>query len=276
MDGDPHRKENTLLAALSRRGKVAVAFSGGTDSTYLLAAALDALGPGRVLALVADTPLQRSGEAGEALALARSLGAEARVEALDPLLLPDVAENGRDRCYHCKRALLTRFLEVAGEADLLEGSNADDLACHRPGKRALEELGVASPLAEAGLGKEEIRELSRRRGLPTADRPSSPCLATRFPYGADITVEALRRVEAGERVLAEAGLSPHRLRDHGDTARLELPPALFPRLLSDGVRERVTERLRALGWRQVVLDLRGLRSGSFDEGPLPPPRGTVL
>jgi pyridinium-3,5-biscarboxylic acid mononucleotide sulfurtransferase len=260
-------KRGTLREILGGMPRVAVAFSGGVDSSVLLACAVADLGAARVAALTADTPLLPAGEAREAAACARALGVEAGLVPCDPLALPQVGGNHRDRCYHCKRMLFSLMREKAGGAVLVEGSHADDLHEHRPGRRALDELGVRSPLAEAGLGKEEIRALARGMGLAVADRPSAPCLATRFPYGAAITAGELRRVEEGERVLREAGFTCFRLRHHGAVARIELSAAEAPLMFDGPRRARVASALRALGWEFVALDLDALRPGSFDRPP---------
>ncbi len=261
-------KRAELRSILQGFPRVLVACSGGTDSAFLLACAVADLGHRRVRAVTAATPLLRRGEAEEAGALARSMGVRTSVVSCDPLALPEVEGNAPDRCYHCKKALFSRFARRAGQdkAVLLEGSHADDLSPRRPGARALRELGVRSPLAEAGLGKEEIRVLSREMGLPTADLPSSPCLATRFPYGVRLTAECIRRVEEGERLLAGEGLRVFRLRHHGESVRIETDPGEWLLLLEPERRTRVVKALRDLGWRRVTLDLEGFRSGSFDEG----------
>jgi uncharacterized protein len=245
----------------------AVAFSGGVDSTLLLAEALDVLGKENVLAVTLTGSLFPPEEVHETNALAERLGADHAVLAQHPLEVPGLADNPPDRCYVCKRALFRSVLALAEErglAEVLDGSNADDAKAHRPGKRALKELGVVSPLMEAGLRKADVRALSRRLDLPTADRPSSPCLATRFPYGQPITEAALERVAAAERRLHHLGYDVCSVRDHGDVARIEVPPEQVKRIVSRHHGQIVAD-LKALGYAYVTVDLEGYRSGAMDE-----------
>jgi uncharacterized protein len=199
-----------------------------------------------------------------AVRTARALGLRHRVERAPWLGIPGVADNPVDRCYRCKRhlfGLLRRLADQEG-AVVLEGSNADDLGDYRPGMQAVRELKVASPLLELGFHKAEIRELSRELGLPSAERPSMACLASRFPYGAPITEAALRQVDAAEEALRELGLPVVRVRHHGDTARVEVAPNDLPAAFS--LRESVAARLRTLGYTHVALDLDGYRTGSMN------------
>jgi uncharacterized protein len=254
-----------ILAGL---GSVAVAYSGGTDSTYLLAACLDVLGTDRVLALTADSPLTSRTELAEARALAVHLGALHRVLPSDDLANPAITANPPDRCYHCKFARFKRLLDVArseGFNHLVHGENADDATDYRPGSRAAGELGVRAPLREAGLTKDEVRLLSRARGLPTWDKPSNSCLASRFPYGVHLTAEGLARVEAAEEALRrDWDLRQLRVRDHYPVARLEVPPEEIVRLAQPENRAAAVATLRSLGYRYVALDLAGYRMGSFN------------
>jgi len=269
-------KQQRLHEIITALDSVAVAYSGGVDSSYLLAVCIDVLGPERVLALTADSPLMPRAELERAKDLARSLGAQHRLVPIDELAIPEVAGNPPRRCYHCKRARFValaqvanaeRHLREAGGARLLHGENADDQGDRRPGAVAARELGVRAPLAEAGLTKTEIRELSRRRGLPTWNQPAAACLATRFPYGTPLTREGLERVERGEDLLREVlGAIQVRLRDHYPMARIEVPPGEMVRLITPEFRTEIAQALRALGYRYVTLDLDGYRMGSMDEG----------
>ena len=262
-------KEEAVLAFLRAQERVAVALSGGTDSTYLLALAVEALGPQRVVALTAHSEFEPPEEVEEARALAEGLGAPHQVVRLSLLTRGPVAQNPPDRCYFCKREVLTAFREVLPQGDawtLVYGANASDLGDYRPGERAARELGVRAPLQEAGLTKEEIRALARARNLPNWDRPSAACLASRFPYGTRLTPERLEQVAAAERYLrTELGLRRFRVRAHGDIARLELPREDWPLVLDEARLPALVEHLRALGFIYITLDLTGLRSGSMND-----------
>jgi len=263
------RKASRLREIIGELGSVAVAFSGGTDSTYLLAVCLDVLGQDRVLALTSDSPLMPRAEMEEARALAAQLGAHHLVLPSDDLANPSIAANQPDRCYHCKFDRFTALWQVTrseGLSCLLHGENADDTADYRPGSQAARELGVRAPLREAGLTKAEIRRLSRQRGLPNWNRPANSCLASRFPYGTALSRQALSRVEAAEQLLRrELGLSQLRVRDHFPIARLEVPPGEIARLARPENRAAVVKGLRALGYRYITLDLEGYRLGRLNE-----------
>jgi uncharacterized protein len=251
--------------------RVAVAFSGGVDSSFLLSACVDALGAERVLAITADSPLLPRAELRTAREVAQLLGVQHRVVAFDDLAIPEVVANPPRRCYYCKRARFEALLALAREmpgTQLLHGENADDPLDYRPGSQAAQELGVRAPLAEAGLTKAEIRQLSRHRGLPTWNHPAAACLATRFPYNTPLTREALERVEAAEEVLHEllGAWQQLRLRDHHPIARIEVPTNAIARVIEPGVRRVLVERLHKLGYRYVTLDLDGYRMGSLNEG----------
>lgn len=259
-------RRKRLEEILRGTGPCLVAFSGGVDSTFLLWVARSVLGDG-LLAVTVDSPLVPRRELREAQEIARTFGVRHRVETL-PLSSP-VAANPPERCYHCKRMIMERLLGIArseGGLAVVEGSTVDDLSQYRPGRAALAELGIGSPLLESGLTKSEIRTLSREGGLPTGEKPSAPCLATRVPYGVPLSPEILGRIETAEESLRGLGFRILRVRHHGDLARLELDDEGFSRA-SGSLRHRVAECLKRAGYRQVTLDLEGYRSGCFDPRP---------
>ncbi|MBN1885027.1 MAG: ATP-dependent sacrificial sulfur transferase LarE [Candidatus Krumholzibacteriota bacterium] len=259
-----------LRGILGDCGRAAVAFSGGVDSTLLLAESRDALGADGVVAVTASAPFVPAGELEEARRIARLVGAEhVTVDAGSLMDDPGFTANPADRCYGCKKAILTKIVEAAAARGcdcVLEASNADDRGDYRPGARAVRELGVGSPLQAAGLTKAEIRELLRVRGLPNWDRPASPCLASRIPYGEEITAGKLRQVEEAETLLREAGFPVCRVRHHGPVARIEVPRDEIPRLLEPDTGDRLAAGLRLIGFIYVSVDLAGFRSGSLNEG----------
>jgi uncharacterized protein len=258
-----------LFEIISNLESVAVAYSGGTDSSYLLATCLDVLGTDKVLALTADSPLTPRAELADARAQATQLGARHIVLPSADLDHEGIVSNPPDRCYHCKFTRFDTLLKIArdkGLAHLVHGENADDASDYRPGSRAAEELGVRAPLREAGLTKADVRALSRKRGLPTWDRPPNACLASRFPYGTRLTSEGLARVEAAEETVRRLwGLSQLRVRDHFPVARLEVPADEISRLAQSEARTLVVEELRSLGYHYVSLDLSGYRMGSLND-----------
>ena len=248
-------------------GGAVVAFSSGVDSTFLLRVAHEELGD-RVVAATARSHSFPNRELDEATAFCRAEGVRHVVIDSEELDIPGFAENPPDRCYHCKKELFSKLLAFArdnGLAAVLEGSNIDDDGDYRPGRRAIRELGIVSPLHEAGLTKTEIRALSRKMGLPTSDKPSFACLASRFPYGERITVRGLERVEKAEQWLLDAGwgLTQLRVRSHGDLARIEVPPADIPRLAARA--SEIAAAFKDLGFAYVTLDLLGYRTGSMNE-----------
>ena len=260
-------KVDRLRALLGELPSVLVAFSGGVDSSFLLRVAHDVLGE-RCLALTTSSPTTPEEDIDDARQLAAALGVQHLLVEANELDVPGYAENAPNRCYLCKDSLFVICLREAarrGLAAVLDGANVDDLADHRPGLQAAAEQGVRHPLVEAGLSKADIRAASRALALPTWDRPASPCLSSRFPYGTRITAERLAQVAAAERFLRAQGLRELRVRHHEHTARLEVPVADMPRLLAPGVREAVVQELKRLGFAYVALDLQGFRSGSLNE-----------
>lgn len=256
-----------LRRLLTRSGRLAVAFSGGVDSAFLIRVARDILPRDHLLALTARSVLFPQWETREALELARSLDVPHLMLDIDALAVPGVADNPPDRCYFCKRALFGSLLAEAraqGFAAVADGGNLDDLDDYRPGARAVRELGVLSPLREAGLGKAEIRQLSAEMGLDTWNKPAYACLASRVPYGQPLTRETLERVEKAEDFLLSLGFRELRVRCHDRLARLEVGPEERPRFFDVQLMDRVHRELSALGFSFVTLDLAGYRSGSLN------------
>ena len=265
MDAADVKYEN-LRNALAQLGKVAVAFSGGVDSTFLLKVARDVLGENAV-AVTAIHAAFPERERREVRALCDALGVRLIEVTLNVLAVDGFVANPPQRCYLCKKAVFEKIAAAAAENGfpfVAEGSNTDDLGDYRPGMRAITELGVKSPLREAGLSKAEIRMLSKAQGLPTWDKPAYACLATRIPYGEEITPEKLRMIERAEQALFELGFRQCRVRHHGAVARIEIADEAFSKMLAPAVRAQISEQLRACGFSYVAIDLCAYRTGSMN------------
>ena len=259
-------KMQALEKRLSEMGSVLVAFSAGTDSSFLLAMAHRVLGD-RCLAVTAESPSVPQREVDEARQIAAQMGVRHKIVPTNELELSQYACNEPDRCYHCKKRLFSILKRMASEeriAFVLDGSNADDQRDYRPGARAGVEQGVKSPLQDLGLTKDDIRKASRALGLPTADKPAAACLASRIPYGTPITENALKSVDAAESALQELGFRQVRVRASGDTARIELEPSDIVRAASEDLRGQIVARVKRAGFKFVTLDLQGYQRGSWN------------
>jgi len=260
-------KYGILVKYMENMGSALIAFSGGVDSSLLLAAALDALGRESVLAVTADSVIHPPEDLEVARKIAKHLGSPWQVVLSTEMDDPAFVANPPHRCYHCKRGLLALLAEVAEKNKLqciVEGSNRDDLKDIRPGFRAVREAGVLSPLLEVGMSKGDVREAARARGIPNWNRPSDACLCSRVPYGVAITPQILNRIYKAEAVVRSLGVGTVRVRDHGDIARLEVPSRDIDLICRGDNRDIMAESLTRLGYRYVTVDITGYRTGSMN------------
>ncbi len=249
-------------------GKVLVAYSGGVDSTLLLRVAQESLGGGQVLAVTALSPLYPDRELVAAKRAAQEMGLKHILIESNELEIEGFSKNPSNRCYFCKKELFEEMQDIArkeGIPYIVEGSTLDDERDHRPGRKAIQELGIRSPLQEARFTKEDVRELSKALGLSTWDKPSFACLASRFPYGEEITPEGLKMVDEAEDFLISLGFKQVRVRHYQNLARIEVYPEEISRLMNGSLREKIVDRLKKIGYHYVTLDLQGFRSGSMNE-----------
>lgn len=260
-------KFKNLKDSIQGLGSVAIAYSGGVDSTFLLKVAADVLG-NKVIAITAKSTTYPEREFKEAVKYIGDIGAKHIVIISEELEIEGFAKNPIDRCYFCKKELFSKVRKVADDNNInavLDGSNADDVSDYRPGMKAASELRVISPLKDAGLTKDNIRELSKRLGLPTWNKPAFACLSSRFPYGNEITVEKLSMVERAEQFLLDIGFRQIRVRHHGDIARVEVNAEERNKFFSTEMMDKVANELKNIGFKYVTLDLLGYRTGSMNE-----------
>ncbi|MBI5701185.1 ATP-dependent sacrificial sulfur transferase LarE [Candidatus Saganbacteria bacterium] len=266
-----HTKQDELRKILTNMERVLVAYSGGVDSTYLLKMALNALGKHNVLAVIASSETYPEFEKKEAIELAEEFDANFKVIETSEFLDENFRKNPDNRCFYCKSELFSKLRDIAKELKynfVVDGSNADDLADYRPGAKAKKENGVRSPLQEAALTKKEIRSFSKELGLKTWNKPSYACLASRIPYGTEITLDSLKKIDLGEQFLRDLGFSQLRVRHHGSIVRIEINKDELPQIIENDLLDVISRKFESLGYTYVTLDLKGYRTGSMNESIL--------
>lgn len=262
------KKFRQLKDSLSAMGSVLVAYSGGVDSTFLLKVATAVLGRDKAVGITARSSTYPEHEREAAIQMAKEFGFSHLLIDSEELEIEGFAANPVDRCYYCKQELFKKLVQIAKEKGLAvvcDGSNYSDLSDIRPGMNAAKELNIRSPLQEAELTKEDIRELSRELGLPTWDKPSFACLSSRIPFGERITIEKLKQVDAAEQYIRSFGIKQIRVRHHGEIARIEIAPHDFPMLLQHDTAQKIAAKLKDIGFIFVTLDLQGYRTGAMHE-----------
>jgi uncharacterized protein len=261
------KKFTTLKNRLKQMDRVIIAFSGGVDSTFLLKTA-SISGLSKVMAVTGVSASLSQEECGFAKNMAESFDVDYRTITTEELENSSYTDNSPDRCYHCKKDLFLRLKDIAARENfpfVLDGTNADDAKDWRPGSRASKEEGVESPLRDIGFSKQEIRDVSKSLGLSTWNKPATPCLSSRFPYGQKITIEALGRVEKAEAFIRKYGVKELRVRNHSEVARIEVLPEDFTKIMDGPVRDEINNFLKSIGFKYVTIDLQGFRSGSANE-----------
>lgn len=261
-------KYNSLQQILKKLRKVVVAYSGGVDSTFLLKAAVDTLGTENVLACIGVSASLAKSQYNRAIECAADIGTEIEEVEVHEVLDTKYSANNPDRCFHCKSHLYTALQDLArkkGFDNVICGCNFNDMDDFRPGNKAASIYGVLSPLAEAGMTKDDIRNMSRELNLPTADIPASPCLASRLTYGLEVTEQRLKQVEEAEDFLRTLGFVEFRVRHHDAIARIEIPPEDMDKITTEPKRQRIVEKLKSIGFKYITVDLQGFRSGSLNE-----------
>ncbi len=261
-------KYNLLRQILKGLNKVVVAYSGGVDSTFLLKTAVDVLGAENVLACIGISSSLAKSQYNLAIDCAKMIGAKIEEVQVQEIYDSEYSANNPDRCFHCKSHLYTHLQNIAGQRgfdNVICGSNCDDMDDFRPGNKAADIHGIRAPLIEAKMTKNDIREMSRRLNLPTADLPASPCLASRITYGLEITQQRLKQIEQAEDFLKKMGLSEFRVRHHDTIARIEVNPEDMHKITSEPARREIVDKFKSLGFKYVTVDLQGFRSGSLNE-----------